>query len=84
MHLVGHSLGSHLMGYIGAYVAENSLEKLGRITALDPAGPYFQDTPPIVRLDPSDAVLVDAIHTDDTHFIPGIPVSKLLHTRHSC
>jgi len=37
---------------------------LGRITGLDPAEPYFQGTPPIVRLDPTDAKFVDVIHTD--------------------
>ena len=31
---------------------------------MDPAGPYFENTDPIVRLDPSDALYVDAIHTD--------------------
>lgn len=29
----------------------------------DPAGPYFENTPPIVRLDPGDATFVDILHT---------------------
>jgi pancreatic triacylglycerol lipase len=33
---------------------------------MDPAGPYFENTDPIVRLDPTDADFVDAIHTDAT------------------
>lgn len=33
-------------------------------SGLDPAGPYFEDTDIIVRLDPSDASFVDVIHTD--------------------
>uniref|UniRef100_T1J6A4 Lipase domain-containing protein n=1 Tax=Strigamia maritima TaxID=126957 RepID=T1J6A4_STRMM len=59
MHVIGHSLGAHIGGYIG-----ERLNKLGRITGLDPALPYFENTHPMVRLDPSDAILVDVIHTD--------------------
>lgn len=39
-------------------------QDLGRITGLDPAEPYFQGMPTHVRLDPTDAQLVDVIHTD--------------------
>ena len=46
-------------GYAGERVAG-----LGRITGLDPAEPFFQFMPPSVRLDPTDALLVDVIHTD--------------------
>jgi len=31
---------------------------------LDPAGPYFENTPEEVRLDPSDADFVDILHSD--------------------
>lgn len=58
-HLIGHSLGAHISGYAGSRI-----KNLGRITGLDPAGPYFENTDPVVRLDPSDAVYVDAIHSD--------------------
>ncbi|CAF3462217.1 unnamed protein product [Rotaria sp. Silwood1] len=61
-HVIGHSLGSHVSGYVGKRVVE-----LGRITGLDPAGPYFEDTDPAVRLDPTDALFVDVIHTDGAH-----------------
>ncbi len=30
----------------------------------DPAGPYFEGTPPSVRLDKTDANFVDIIHSD--------------------
>lgn len=59
VHLIGHSLGAHTAGYAG-----ERIEGLGRITGLDPAEPYFQGMPSHSRLDPSDAQLVDVIHTD--------------------
>ncbi|PAA74650.1 hypothetical protein BOX15_Mlig007525g3 [Macrostomum lignano] len=58
-HLLGHSLGAHVSGYAG-----ERLPGLARITGMDPAGPYFEGTHPEVRLDPTDANFVDAIHTD--------------------
>ncbi|GIY93102.1 pancreatic lipase-related protein 3 [Caerostris extrusa] len=58
-HLIGHSLGAHIAGYAG-----ERLHKLGRISGLDPAGPFFRNVPEVVRLDPSDAVFVDVIHSD--------------------
>ncbi|CAN2390689.1 Belongs to the AB hydrolase superfamily. Lipase family, partial [Pristimantis euphronides] len=61
VHLIGHSLGAHAAGEAG-----KRRPGLQRISGLDPAQPYFQYTPPVVRLDPSDALLVDAIHTDGT------------------
>ncbi|XP_019628277.1 PREDICTED: pancreatic triacylglycerol lipase-like isoform X2 [Branchiostoma belcheri] len=66
-HLVGHSLGSHIMGYAG-----ERLPGVGRITGLDPAEPYFQGTDPIVRLDPTDAQLVDVIHSDGGFFFTSL------------
>jgi len=67
VHLIGHSLGSHISGYAG-----EQIKGLGRISGMDPAGPYFTGTLPMVRLDPTDAVFVDALHTDaDTIFLLG-------------
>ncbi|XP_077970899.1 inactive pancreatic lipase-related protein 1-like [Styela clava] len=63
-HVIGHSLGAHVAGYAG-----RELFNLGRITGLDPADPYFQGTPIIVRLDPTDARYVDVIHTDGDPFL---------------
>jgi hypothetical protein len=61
-HVIGHSLGSHIAGHVGKRVVG-----LGRISGLDPAGPYFENTDPAVRLDPTDALFVDVIHTDGSH-----------------
>lgn len=67
VHLIGHSLGSHTSGYAG-----EKIPGLGRITGLDPAGPYYTATPEFIRLDASDAVYVDNIHTDaDTILLLG-------------
>ncbi|XP_054708839.1 pancreatic lipase-related protein 2-like [Uloborus diversus] len=62
-HIIGHSLGSHIAGYAGERLKK---VKLGRITAVDPAQPYFQNMPPSVRIDPTDADFVDVIHTDSS------------------
>ncbi|XP_013784852.1 pancreatic triacylglycerol lipase-like isoform X2 [Limulus polyphemus] len=66
VHIIGHNLGSQVAGYAG-----ERIEKLGRITALDPPGPYFTNTAKKVRLDRTDADLVDVIHTDISVFPIG-------------
>ncbi|XP_027887691.1 lipase member H-like isoform X1 [Xiphophorus couchianus] len=60
IHMIGVSLGAHISGFVGA----NLNSSIGRITALDPAGPTFTGKPPEMRLDPTDAQFVDALHTD--------------------
>ncbi|XP_048764050.1 pancreatic lipase-related protein 2-like [Ostrea edulis] len=67
MHIIGHSLGAHIAGYAG-----QQTPNLGRITGLDPAGPYFENTDKDVRLDPTDAIFVDALHTDAESLVPNI------------
>ncbi|XP_052774385.1 inactive pancreatic lipase-related protein 1-like [Mya arenaria] len=59
LHVIGHSLGAHIAGYVG-----HRVPGIARITGLDPAGPAFTKSDAIVRLDPTDAVYVDAIHSD--------------------
>lgn len=68
------------MGFAGSFVASThegqDKYKVGRITALDPAGLYFHGVNKSSRLDPSDAGFVDVIHTDLKNFIPVIFSSK--------
>lgn len=64
--IVGHSLGTHVVGAIGrtTKLAENGFQ-LKRITGLDPAGPtFFPLNPFITPLNAFDAAFVDIIHTD--------------------
>lgn len=46
------------------YVMKKSFDFFG--IGCDPAEPYFQNMPPSVRLDPTDADFVDVIHSDST------------------
>ena len=63
-HIIGHSLGSQVAGYAGERIQKLTGKKIGRISGLDPASPLFEDMPTFVRLDPSDAIFVDVIHSD--------------------
>ncbi|XP_044014117.1 lipase member I-like [Aphidius gifuensis] len=60
LHIVGHSLGAHVAGFVGSHFHGT----IRRITALDPAGPWFlSGVPDEYRIDRSDAKFVDVIHT---------------------
>ncbi|XP_011537578.1 pancreatic lipase-related protein 3 isoform X1 [Homo sapiens] len=72
VHLIGHSLGAHLAGEAGSRIPG-----LGRITGLDPAGPFFHNTPKEVRLDPSDANFVDVIHTNAARILFELGVGTI-------
>ncbi|CAG9791203.1 unnamed protein product [Diatraea saccharalis] len=60
MHLIGHSLGAHVVGIAGAYVREGPIDT---ITGLDPALPLFTLGNKDARLDKHDARHVEVIHT---------------------
>ncbi|XP_077548421.1 pancreatic lipase-related protein 2-like [Haemaphysalis longicornis] len=61
IHVVGFSLGGQASGFCGRHFFNSTGRSLGRITALDPAGPLFEDTD--VRVTKEDAKFVDIIHT---------------------
>ncbi|XP_007907350.2 pancreatic triacylglycerol lipase [Callorhinchus milii] len=77
IHVIGHSLGSHVAGEVGKRYAG-----LARITGLDPASPFFKDTPLEVRLDPSDAKFVDIIHSNAAPLFPYVGFGLLEPTGH--
>ncbi|KAJ8925430.1 hypothetical protein NQ315_009263, partial [Exocentrus adspersus] len=66
--LIGHSLGAHVVGFIGEEIYRQTGEKLPRIIALDPAGPLFSTRPEDKRLNKDDAKVVEVIHTDGGTF----------------
>lgn len=59
--ILGHSLGAHVAGNAGH---ETTSGRLGRVTGLDPALPGIHIFSSLeTRLDPSDAMFVDVIHS---------------------
>ncbi|KAL1490866.1 hypothetical protein ABEB36_011551 [Hypothenemus hampei] len=79
VHIIGHSLGAHVAGFAGKRYFQETGKKLYRITALDPAGPYFRffSAVPSERLNKYDAKTVDAIHTDGGHYGYELPIGTL-------
>ena len=75
-HLIGHSLGAHMAGYIAKEIQSSGNGTMYRITGLDPAGPGFDfpeswyekyDNLTETHLWHTDATFVDVIHTGTTH-----------------
>ncbi|RVE41276.1 hypothetical protein evm_014075 [Chilo suppressalis] len=62
IHLVGFSLGAHVVGITGKLVKKNLDDTIGKITALDPAKPCFKNSLEY-RLDKEDADFVQVVHS---------------------
>ncbi|XP_033242726.1 vitellogenin-1 [Drosophila miranda] len=82
IHLIGHSLGAHIMGTAGRTFKRLTGRLVPRITGLDPAKPCFRQENILPGLTRGDAQLVDVIHTNigilakrgplgDVDFYPG-------------
>ncbi|EDW95189.1 vitellogenin-1 isoform X2 [Drosophila yakuba] len=82
IHLIGHSLGAHIMGTAGRTFKKLTGKLIPRITGLDPAKPCFRRENVLPGLTRGDAKLVDIIHTNigilakrgplgDVDFYPG-------------
>ena len=71
IHVVGHSLGAHVAGFLGQKVQQMGFGTLKRITGLDPAGPGFGWNGPDGRLDKTDAEFVDVLHTNSGMLLEG-------------
>ena len=54
VHLVGHSLGAHVVGFLGKKVQDLGLGKVARLTGLDPAKPLFEFANETGRIDKYD------------------------------
>jgi len=65
IHIVGQSLGAHVAGFAGLYIRQETGKMIGRITGTDAAAQLFQGVHIDKRLDASDAIFVDAIHTNE-------------------
>ncbi|KAH8416888.1 hypothetical protein KR222_010312 [Zaprionus bogoriensis] len=82
IHLIGHSLGAHIVGAAGRFLYQSTGKMIPRITGLDPAKPCFNEGEALSGLLRGDARFIDVIHSNsgvlgkrdsmgDVDFYPG-------------
>ncbi|XP_052849334.1 vitellogenin-1-like [Drosophila gunungcola] len=82
IHLIGHSLGAHIVGSAGRHLQGLTGKIVPRITGLDPAKPCFNEGEVLSGLLRGDARFIDVIHSNpgvlgkrdplgDVDFYPG-------------
>lgn len=64
IHLIGHSLGAHIVGSAGRNLLYTTEKLVSRITGLDPASPCFNEGEALSGLFRGDAEFVDIIHSN--------------------
>ncbi|XP_068158778.1 vitellogenin-3 [Drosophila tropicalis] len=64
IHLIGHSLGAHIVGATGRFLHEYTGQKIPHITGLDPAKPCFNEGETLSGLMRGDGAFVDVIHSN--------------------
>lgn len=74
LHLIGHSLGAHIVGIAGKNVKSG---KIPRITGLDPASPLFSLKDPAGRLSDTDAKLVEIVHSNAGYLGFSTPLGRI-------
>uniref|UniRef100_A0A1A9X5J9 Lipase domain-containing protein n=1 Tax=Glossina brevipalpis TaxID=37001 RepID=A0A1A9X5J9_9MUSC len=77
IHLIGHSLGAHIMGAAGRRFQQLTNLSIPRITGLDPAKPCFTEGESLSGLMRGDADFVDIIHSNNNVLGKGEPVGDV-------
>lgn len=66
IHVIGHSLGSHVWSFALKKFTRNTGQKIYRLSGLDVSGPCFDQTN--TGCNKNDAIIVDTYHTDSGGF----------------